>query len=175
MRTITIWVVMIGLGIGIAPVAGWAETAKARIQGTTEGSTMSGTATLADSPSGLSVSIQVSNVPPGKHGLHIHQYGECTGEGKAAGGHYNPNNVSHGFLPSDGLTKAHPGDMGNIEVGPDGHGTLNVTLPDVSLTSGKYTVAGRAIILHDKVDDFSQPTGNAGGRIGCGPILITKE
>ena len=116
----------------------------------------------------------MSGVSAGTHGLHIHEAGDCSGGGSAAGSHFNPDGVSHGFLPQDGSAKAHPGDMGNIEVGQDGSGSLNLTLPGVHLASGPYAVAGRAIVLHEKVDDFGQPTGNAGGRIGCGPIVLTK-
>ena len=152
-----------------------ADTGRAVIRGTSEGSSVSGTATVTDTPEGLTVSIQVAGAAPGQHGWHIHQFGECGDGGNAAGGHYNPDGVPHGFLPKDGLAKAHPGDLGNIEVGPDGAGSLTVTLPGVTLHSGTYSVAGRAIILHEQVDDFGQPTGNAGGRIGCGPILLTKE
>lgn len=161
----------------------WAETAGAFIHSTaTDGSLLNGHATLTDEATGeetdegaLAVSIQVSGAPPGKHGIHIHQFGDCSDTGKAAGGHYNPDGVSHGYLPDDGLTKAHAGDLGNIEIGQDGTGTLELTIPGLSVGDGPYTVAGRAIILHEKVDDFGQPTGNAGGRIGCGTIVITSE
>ena len=172
------WVLIIGVALMSTPSSGWAETAKADIQPTqsnTAGFPVSGTATLIDTPDGLKVTVQVTHVLPGQHGVHIHQYGDCSDGGNAAGGHYNPDKVTHGFLPKDGLTKAHPGDLGNIEVAPDGTGALTIILPGVSLTGDKYHVAGRAIVLHEKVDDFGQPTGNAGARIGCGTILLTKE
>ena len=173
---------VIGFIVGMSMSArASAETGNALITGTAEGSSVTGTATLietadikANTPS-LIVKILVADVSPGKHAIHIHQYGDCGDNGNAAGSHFNPDGVQHGFLPTDGFAKAHPGDLGNIEVGPDGSGSLDVLLPGVTLISGKYSVAGRAIVLHDKVDDFGQPTGNAGSRIGCGPILITKE
>ncbi|MBI3319875.1 MAG: superoxide dismutase family protein [Candidatus Omnitrophica bacterium] len=152
----------------------FADNGKAVIQGTAEGSKVSGTTMLTDTPEGLKVTVHVANVSPGKHGLHIHEFGSCSDAGNAAGGHYNPNGVKHGFLPTDGLTAAHAGDFGNIDVGPDGTGTAELIVKDVRLSSGTYTVGGRAIVLHEKVDDFGQPTGNAGARIGCGPILMTK-
>ena len=67
-----------------------AENATAILKETAEGSPVSGTATLQDTPEGLQISVQVAHVSPGQHGLHIHQYGRCEDEGKAAGGHYNP-------------------------------------------------------------------------------------
>lgn len=152
-----------------------AESGKAVIQATAEGSPVSGEAALTETPEGLKVTVHVVNVFPGKHGLHVHQFGSCLDMGSAAGGHYNPHGVQHGFLPSDGFVGAHAGDFGNIEVGADGAGLLELTLPDLRLSGGPNSVGGRAIILHEKEDDFGQPTGNAGGRIGCGVITITES
>ena len=157
-----------------AGAAAGAETGRAEIRGLGEGSTVSGSAVLTEDAEGLQVSVQGIGAPEGLHALHIHQYGRCDDAGNAAGGHFNPDSVPHGFEPKDGLAKAHPGDLGNIEIGADGRGTLNLTLPGVSLASGRYNVAGRAVVPHEKADDFGQPTGNAGGRIGCGAILLTK-
>ncbi|MBI1992330.1 MAG: superoxide dismutase family protein [Candidatus Omnitrophica bacterium] len=166
------WAVIVGVGLTLWSSGAFAETGTAVIQGTSEGSTVNGSAILIDSPDGLEVTVEVMGVAPGKHAIHIHQYGACDDKGNAAGGHFNPDGSPHGFLPSDGLSKAHPGDMGNLDVGQDGKGFLTIRLPDVALSGGRYSVGGRAIILHEKVDDFGQPTGNAGGRIGCGVIVI---
>ena len=168
------WTAIVGLVVGLWSVNAWAETGKAVIRATGKGSPVAGTATLEDTPQGLRVAVRVSGLTPGKHGIHIHQYGSCGGEGNGAGSHFNPDNAPHGFLPKDGLTKAHPGDLGNIEVGRDGSGSLSVVLPGVVLSGGAHSVAGRTVILHEKVDDFGQPTGNAGGRIGCGTIIIAR-
>ena len=173
MRVQRMALVLLALGLSASCVQ--AETGQAIIKGTAEGSAVAGTAALTDTPQGLRVNVHVSNVSPGDHGLHIHENGSCADLGKGAGGHYNPDGVQHGYLPKDGATMAHAGDMGNIIVGADGTGTLEVVLPGVALTSGAHTVNGRAIILHEKTDDFGQPTGNAGGRIGCGPILLNKD
>lgn len=168
-------VAMVGVLVGCANV--WAATGKAVIEGTTDGSRVSGRATLKDTPQGLRVVVKVAGVPPGAHGLHVHEQGDCGDHGNAAGGHFNPVGVPHGFLPKDGPTKAHAGDMGNIEVSSKGSGKTTVILPGVSLkgTSGTPSVEGRAVILHEKADDFGQPTGNAGGRIGCGVIVVTGK
>ena len=99
----------------------------------------------------------------------------CEDEGKAAGGHYNPQGVKHGFLPTDGFAQAHAGDFGNVDVRADGVGTLELVIPELHVSGGTYTVGGRSVVLHEQVDDFGQPTGNAGGRIGCGVIAITGE
>jgi len=153
----------------------FAETATSVIQPTGEKSKGSGTATFSDTPNGLKVTVQVTNAPQGKHGIHIHQFGHCGDKGNAAGGHFNPDGIKHGYLPKDGFLEAHAGDLGNIEINKDGKGTLSLLIAGLTVTGGRYTVAGRSIVLHEKPDDFGQPTGNAGPRIGCGPIMITSE
>lgn len=148
----------------------FAKTAVVDIQPTKDGSSVSGTVYLEETADGLKVNAEVKGVPPGKHGFHFHETGACGDEGKAAGGHFNPGHTAHGLLVKDGFSQAHAGDMGNIEVGEDGTGKLEMVLPGLSLSQGEYNVAGKAVILHEKEDDFGQPTGNAGGRIGCGVI-----
>ena len=155
--------------------AAWAEQGEAVLRATADGSSVAGTATFLETEAGLDVRIELMQTPAGLHGLHIHQYGSCAEGGGAAGGHYNPDQVPHGFLPKNGFSGAHAGDLGNIEIGPDGTGQLELTLSGLGLGNGRYRVAGRAVILHEKSDDFGQPTGNAGGRIGCGTIVITGE
>ncbi len=153
----------------------FAAKGTALITATQTGSNVNGEAKFNETPAGLDIEVKVANVAPGKHGFHIHEKGDCSDEGKAAGGHYNPDNVTHGFLPHDGFEHAHAGDFGNIEVGQDGTGILKVVIPGLTLTGGKYSVEGKSVILHEKEDDFGQPTGNAGGRIGCGVITIQEE
>src|ERR1019366_6073555 len=112
-------------------------------------------------------------IPAGQHAFHIHEFGSCADLGKAAGSHYNTLGAPHGQVVQEGIHHAHAGDRGNITVGADGNATLEATIKDVQLTGGAYDVGGRAVVLHEKVDDFSQPVGNAGGRIGCGTIVLT--
>ena len=152
----------------------WASSGVAEVKGTALNSTIAGTVQFEDTAAGLKVSASLSNVPPGQHAFHIHEFGSCADSGKAAGSHYNPMSAPHGQVLKDGMAHAHAGDLGNITAGQDGKATLEAVIPGLSLASGQYTVAGRAVILHEKVDDFSQPAGNAGGRIGCGPIVIIK-
>ncbi|MCH1430072.1 MAG: superoxide dismutase family protein [Chlamydiales bacterium] len=151
------------------------EKAKAIINPTKEDDSLSGVAYFEESRGGLKITVKVWNVSPGKHGLHIHEFGDTSNEGKAAGGHYNPERAPHGYAPDHNFFVAHPGDLGNIEVNEEGIGELEVFVPKLKLTKGKYTVSGRSIILHEKEDDFSQPTGNAGSRIGAGTIFLVDN
>lgn len=132
------------------------------------GSTLSGTATFTDDGSGVAVIVEVAGVAPGKHGMHIHETPDCTAEdASSAGTHYNPHGKEHSAAPGAG----HIGDLGNIDVAEDGKGRLEVTIAGANLKGGDASsFRERAIIIHTNADDGSQPTGNAGGRIGCGVI-----
>ena len=161
--------------VGVMAMPCDAAIGTATIKATKEGSQIVGSVSMMETIDGLQVEVSIANVPPGKHGLHFHEKGDCSDEGKAAGGHFNPESTPHGFLPKDGMQHAHGGDMGNIDVGPDGTGKLSIFLKGIYLAAKDPKVAGLSVVLHEKEDDFGQPTGNAGGRIGCGIIMLEDE
>jgi Cu-Zn family superoxide dismutase len=133
-------------------------------------SQVSGTATFRGTDGQVSLQIEIHNAAPGEHAFHIHEIGDCSSDdGKSAGGHWNPTAHDHGQWSKDPY---HLGDVGNIVVGEDGSGTLHMVSEVWSIGSGEANdILGHAVILHAGVDDFvSQPTGAAGGRIGCGEI-----
>lgn len=131
-----------------------------------------GTVRLLETRSGVEVSVRLTGVPPGEHGFHVHEFGDCGAGGEAAGGHYNPLGTTHGMVVKDGVRSSHAGDMGNIVAKDDGTAELVLNLPDVTLREGPLSLAGRSLVLHEKPDDFGQPAGNAGLRIACGVIHI---
>ncbi len=134
------------------------------------GSKLAGTATLTETDGGVHVTLSVSGVTPGgDHGAHVHEKGDCSApDGASAGGHFNPAGNEHA-LPT--VAKRHLGDLGNLTIGKDGKGSLDITIPGANLKPGDpNSFAGKSIIVHAKKDDGGQPTGNAGGRIGCGVI-----
>lgn len=168
-------ILLMTLAIVSIPMPLWAETASAVLQGTAEDSQLVGMVRFEDSEEGLRIDVQIFGAPSGLHGIHIHENGSCEDKGNAAGGHFNPMKAQHGFLPTDGLEGAHAGDFGNMEINQSGEGSLFLVIPDLTVTGGEHNVEGRSVILHEKQDDFSQPTGNAGGRIGCGIIKLNEE
>ncbi len=133
------------------------------------GSTVAGTATFTQEGDKVAVRIEARNLTPGKHGVHVHEKGDCSApDATSAGGHFNPAGAPHGGPDAE---HRHPGDFGNMEVGADGTGTLTLTTDRLSLGQGAHSVIGKAIIIHADPDDLAtQPTGNAGGRVGCGVI-----
>jgi superoxide dismutase, Cu-Zn family len=137
------------------------------------GSKVSGNATFTEVDGAVKVRVQVAGAPPGKVATHVHEKGDCSApDAASAGGHFNPGGHPHGMPPSP---ERHLGDLGNIDIGPDGTGATEVVVMGANLREGDpNSFLGRAIIVHEKQDDGGQPTGNAGGRIGCGVITARQ-
>lgn len=126
-----------------------------------------GDVTFTEQSDGVKLSFMVRNLPEGQTlASHIHEKNACTPPSfKSAGGHFNPHKSKHG---APGGKEHHVGDLGNFDV--DENGVLNVerVYPFLSLdpTSKNY-IGGRSLIIHQKKDKFTQPVGDAGGRVAC--------
>jgi Cu-Zn family superoxide dismutase len=134
------------------------------------GSNVKGWATFTDrSTGGVAVVVHIENAPPGTHGLHVHDKGDCSApDASSAGGHFNPGGMPHAG-PTE--THRHAGDLGNITIEANGTGHLEIVTDLLTVKPGPNSVVGRAVIFHEKADDLqTQPTGNAGGRLGCGVV-----
>ncbi len=168
-----------GIGIAAAASGFLLLCSTARAAGTPEasatieprsGSTVTGTATFTELPDGaVKVVVNIENAPPGTHGLHIHEKGDCSApDGTSAGGHFNPTSMPHAGPMAK---EHHAGDLGNIQIGADGKGHLEIESSMLTVKPGPNSVVGRSVIFHEKADDLTtQPTGNAGGRLACGVI-----
>src|SRR4051812_12759695 len=171
MKRLTMALLLVG-GASLAKAP--AKKEKAKIQAVAieakSGSKVTGKATISQKGKEITFKLDVENLPPGEHAVHLHERGDCSSpDGKSAGGHWNPTGAPHGQWGHDGH---HLGDIGNFTVGADGKGTITLTTDKWTWGDGAITdMAGKGIIVHEKLDDFkTQPTGNAGGRIGCGAI-----
>jgi Cu-Zn family superoxide dismutase len=125
----------------------------------------------------VEVNGTIVGLKPGKHGFHVHAHGDYANKCVAAGPHFNPDGKTHGAPDSH---ERHVGDLGNIETTSDGKTTVTVHDSLIAL-NGPNSILGRALVVHEKVDDLGQgtneeskKTGNAGGRIACGVIGIIK-
>ena len=135
-----------------------------------------GNITLTQSPGEATIITgQITGLAPGKHGFHIHEFGDFSDGCKSAGGHYNPEGVDHGDLQ-----KGHVGDLGNVIANNNGVANISITANRVSLL-GEQSVIGRAMIIHSDEDDLgkggdaeSLKTGNAGERLACGVISLSE-
>lgn len=148
------------------------KTATAELHGQ-EGSTIHGTVVFSQAPDGgpVSITAEVEGLDgAGSHGFHIHETGDCSAaDFTSAGGHFNPTGAPHGG-PND--AEHHAGDLGNIEIGDHGMGTLSLSSSMITLAEGAdNSVIGKAVILHAGTDDLeTQPTGDAGARLACGVV-----
>lgn len=138
----------------------------------TEGHNVKGTVTFTQTDNGVRIVADIEGLTPGKHGFHIHQWGDISkSDGTAAGGHFNPEGQDHAG-PHDAVR--HAGDMGNITADENGNAHYD-EVDDLITFSGKNNIIGRSIIIHVDEDDLvSQPTGDAGGRVAQGVIGVAE-
>ena len=159
------------------PAAGGGMRASAAIKG--EG--VSGTAELVERKSGtgtvVDVTVTVSGLKPGLHGVHLHAVGKCEPDFAAAGGHFDPGPASN--TDPDANHPFHMGDIPNLEAGANGQGTLKAVTTRVTLSEGPLSIFdsdGTAIIIHGNPDQLitgAPKSGVSGGpRVGCG--VFTK-
>jgi Cu-Zn family superoxide dismutase len=135
------------------------------------------TITQEKADSEVVVSGKITGLKPGNHGFHIHEFGDNTNGCTSAGSHFNPFGKTHGG-PAD--EERHVGDLGNVVADEQGEAVVEIKDRLITLT-GPNSVIGRSLVVHELEDDlgrggheFSKTTGNAGGRLACGVIGITK-
>jgi len=152
-----------------APAAAARPQARATIE-PRSGSNVGGWATFTERPTGgVAVVVHIENAPPGVHGLHVHEKGDCSAaDASSAGGHFNPGAMPHAG-PNDQMR--HAGDLGNITIEANGTGHLEIVTDLLTVRPGPNSVVGKAVVFHEKADDLkTQPSGNAGARLGCGVV-----
>ncbi len=151
---------------------GMADKAHADISATKTDTAGSGTAHFAKKDDGtveLTLNVSFPKMANKTVAVHLHEHGDCGDAGKGAHGHWNPTNEAHGKW---GSAAYHSGDIGNVQLNAEGSGSVTVSSDRWTIGGDdKTNILGRAVIVHSGVDDYkTQPTGNAGSRIGCGVI-----
>jgi Cu-Zn family superoxide dismutase len=132
----------------------------------------------------VKVKFSLKGEPFKIHAIHIHEYGDMTNGCESLGSHYNPYNTTHGSMLYD--MKRHAGDLiNNITFDREGNFVYEYEDPLLNLFSNSDNIMGRSVVIHEKIDDLglgkgdkrqeSLITGNAGNRICCGIIGISKS
>lgn len=129
-----------------------------------------GTVTLSENGNGVLIRADLSGLPSGLHGFHIHETGSCEEAFEAAGGHYAPEGHEHGPLNPAG---PHAGDLPNLWAAESGDAVHHVLTDKVTLASDQpntlFDADGSAVVIHKNPDSYESDAG-AGGRIACGVI-----
>ena len=135
-----------------------------------------GFANIMQGPHGILIHIRVSDLTPGKHGLHLHSAGVCNPEDgfTSSMGHVGKAPGAHGLMNPDG---PEAGDLPNIFVGADGIGETELFTHLVSIGEGPgenlMDTDGSAFVIHENPDDhITQPIGGAGPRVACGVVTL---
>jgi Cu-Zn family superoxide dismutase len=153
----------------------WAQdkTLKAEVMGLND--SKDGTIVVTDAPRGVLLRVELKGLPPGWHGMHFHEKGDC-GDPKFmnSGAHVHSTVPAvHGLLKDDGTDS---GDLPNLYVSADGTATAEFysTLVSMKGEGGRPALLdadGSALIIHANPDDYvTQPIGGAGARIACAVI-----
>ena len=132
---------------------------------------VTGSASLTQVNAGVLIDLEVTGLPAESWvAFHVHEGGTCdpADDHESAGDHFSPSDAAHGFFVEDG---PHEGDMPNQYVPADGVLRAQVLNTMVTLDGGDTDLRGRTLMLHAEPDDYeSQPSGDAGARIGCAVI-----
>ncbi len=136
-------------------------------------SNVTGKIVFTESEGMVNMIAELSGLEEGEHAIHIHEKADCSSvDGKSTGGHWNPTMEPHGkWGAKEGY---HKGDIGNFKVDVEGKGSLTFATNEwcIGCDDDRKNILGKAIIVHQGIDDFtSQPSGAAGSRVSCGGII----
>jgi Cu-Zn family superoxide dismutase len=137
------------------------------------GQGISGALTLVADPEGVHITGTLSGLPADSdHGFHVHEKGDCSAFATgSAGTHLNPDQQPHG---NPAGTAHHAGDLPFLHADASGQAAVDVRVAGADLGSGDgHDLAGRALVVHEKLDDYStQPSGASGTPVACGVIEL---
>ncbi|MBI4101187.1 superoxide dismutase family protein [Candidatus Microgenomates bacterium] len=159
----------------------------ARARAEVEGPSIKGKAEFVEYQAGTQSWVEVhvrlegnpKQLTPGKHAVHVHEKGDCSGGFKCAGGHFDPGPASN--TDPDANHPFHAGDLPNIVIDKQGKGELKAISTRFTVSSGPLSIIdppeGTALMIHANEDPYKggeSGSGISGGpRIACGIIEKT--
>lgn len=162
---------LIAIALSGAARAQSAKVELKRLEAGGVGATM-GSVVVVETRQGLSFVLDVSGFDPGTYAFHVHENGDCgvasidgkPTPGGAAGGHYDPDDTKSHRGP---FGQGHRGDLPALQV-IKGGSELAVTSSRLKMSD----VAGRALVIHEGGDNYTDKpaNGGAGARIACGVV-----
>jgi Cu-Zn family superoxide dismutase len=124
-----------------------------------------GSATLSPAAKGVKIALDIKNLPPGQHSIHIHQVAKCDPpDFKSAGPHFEAGSHNHGDAPAGDIPDF------SLIVAADGTAHLTTIAPNVTLGTDDHSVfsgGGTALVIHAVA---SETGSGAPPRIACGVI-----
>lgn len=144
---------------------GHANQVSTNLHGTNHAKENFGTVTFTDGPYGLVITPHLSQLPPGAHGFHLHEYSNCGDHGMAAGGHFDPEKTNQHQGP---YKTGHLGDLPVLFVNSEGKANTPLLAPKLTTKQLK----GLTVMLHHGGDNYTDTPklGGGGSRIACGVI-----
>jgi Cu-Zn family superoxide dismutase len=134
---------------------------------------VSGDVTFTEDGDKVMMKAVFSGLSEGEHAIHLHEKADCSADdGTSTGGHWNPTFQPHGQWGAE--EGYHKGDIGNFTADADGNATVEFETDEwcIGCDDETMNILGKAVIVHQGVDDFtSQPSGAAGARISCTGII----
>ncbi|WP_455481345.1 superoxide dismutase [Cu-Zn] SodC [Bartonella sp. B12(2025)] len=131
-----------------------------------------GTIEIKENKYGLIFTPNLSTLPEGLHGFHVHVNPSCDAKngviGGAAGGHYDPEHTNKHLGPYN--INGHFGDLPALYVDDKGRSTMSILAPRIKKLS---EIKGHSLIIHlggDNQSDKPLPFGGGGARLACGII-----
>ncbi|WP_411031914.1 superoxide dismutase family protein [Spongiimicrobium sp. 3-5] len=136
-------------------------------------SNVTGEVTFTQEDSQVSMIAKLTGLSEGEHAIHIHEKADCSSaDGKSTGGHWNPTFQPHAKWGAE--EGYHKGDIGNLTADAEGNATVAFSTDQwcIGCDDDTKNIIGKAVIVHQGVDDFtSQPSGAAGARVSCTGII----